>query len=147
MMNCGEVPFGRLGGLLVISLLVTAFVVSGCGYMPRTANQMSNQMDARDQKLRDEINTSKQELLNRFAAADQRLAAVDNQLADLDRRLDNMQQIENDVVRFRAEMTTLRDEIRTVRADLRACVRGELGEALLDIGQDLKATSGTLPTP
>ena len=66
-----------LGKLSTVLLLLVVGLGTGCGYMPRTGNQMENCINERDQALREEMNATKQELLTRFQNMDQRLGSVD----------------------------------------------------------------------
>jgi septal ring factor EnvC (AmiA/AmiB activator) len=141
-MGCGHRRCRWTAAPCIVVLLLVS-VGAGCGYMPRTANQMSSDLDARDQALRDEIGASKQELLLQIQEAAKCLADVDKQLADLKRSMDTVRELEITLQSVRADMTAVRDDIRRVREDLRASVRREIGDALMDAGRNLQG--GTAP--
>jgi len=122
----------------IVFLLMVVGLVAGCGYMPRTGNQMEASLVARDQALRNDMNTNKQELLTRFEEADSRLAAIDSRLADLTATMDEMKNLEVTMQSVRADMTAVTDDLRQVREALRASVRKELGDALIDAGRNLQ---------
>ena len=141
MKRCKRYTYRPAGWCLVA--VVLGCIMAGCGYMPRTANQMSSNLDARDQALREEIAAGKQELLQQIQEADKHLGKVDEQLGDLERSLDAMKDIEVTLQSVCADMTAVRDDVRLVREGLRASVRKEIGDALLDAGRSLQTGTAT----
>jgi hypothetical protein len=129
----------RHGFALAVMIALTVSLVAGCGYMPRTANQMQGQLDARDDALRQEMAANKEELLGRLQQADQCLAGLDTKLADVEKALDDMRQLEVMMQSVRSDMTSVQQDLRSVREGLRGSVRKELGEALSDAGRSLQS--------
>jgi|GEM_PF-2510303 len=135
-MVLGRLRFGGMLGLFLVAVVLVSLGAGGCGYAPQTKKGVASELDARDEKLRADmntcVNTSKQELI-------QRLDALDRTLSSLQARLSAMEGMEVTLNQVRADVTNVRVDLQDLRSDIRSNVRRELGDALKDAGEVLRA--------
>jgi hypothetical protein len=141
-MDQGTVQSSRVVATLWLLAVLIIPLVAGCGYMPRTANQIDACIHEQCIALRQEMSTSKEEMMVLVQGTDQRLAAIDTRLAEMEATLQEMKDLESTMQAFRTDMTAVRDDLRRVREDLRSSVRKELGEAMMDAGSSLQSGAG-----